>query len=143
MRGIDFGGKSKAKTVHPNRAGPWNMRAEMYGRLREFIIEGGAIPDDDDLATDFSGPKIIYRANNDWLLMSKSEMKSKGIRSSDLTDACALTFASNEWFDSWSKPKKEKGFNQGGPQLKKIASPGIGDNDGFYELSGTNTGWMA
>ena len=31
VKGIDFGGKSKAKLANPNRAGPWNKRAEMYG----------------------------------------------------------------------------------------------------------------
>jgi hypothetical protein len=40
-----------------------------------------------------SGPKIKYRANNDWLLESKTDMKARGLRSSDLSDACALTFA--------------------------------------------------
>jgi hypothetical protein len=75
--------------------------------------EGGSIPDDDDLASDMSGPKQKWRANNDWLLESKTEMKARGLRSSDLSDACALTFATREWFDSWKTPEKPKGWAPG------------------------------
>jgi hypothetical protein len=32
VKGVDFGGKSKAKLANPQRAGPWNVRAEIYGR---------------------------------------------------------------------------------------------------------------
>jgi len=113
IKGIDFGGTSRMKKATPNRAGPWNRRAEMYGDFKEWLIEGGAIPDDDDLASDISGPKQKWRANNDWLLESKTEMKARGLRSSDLSDACVLTFATREWFDTWSKPEKPQGFGAG------------------------------
>ena len=141
VRGIDFGGKSKAKMANPNRAGPFNIRAEIYGRLLDWLIEGGSIPDDDDLASDMSGPKVKYRANNDWLLESKTEMKARGLRSSDLSDACALTFAVQGWIGDWSKPKVTKGFQSGG--LQRVEASGIGDNDGFYELDvPSSNSWM-
>jgi len=110
VKGIDFGGTSKAKKANPHRAGPWNVRAEIYGRLREWLLEGGCIPDDDDLASDISAPKQKFRANNDWLLMSKSDMKAIGIRSPDLADALALTFAVQEYFSEWGKPKIDTNF---------------------------------
>jgi hypothetical protein len=113
VKGIDFGATSRAKQANPGRAGPWNKRAEMYGDLREWLVEGGAIPDDDDLASDISGPKIKWRANNDWLLESKQDMKARGLRSSDLADACALTFATREFFNQWSSPKKANGWQSG------------------------------
>ena len=144
IKGIDFGGKSKAKLANPNRAGPWNIRAEIYGKLLDFLMEGGSIPDDDDLASDMSGPKIKYRANNDWLLESKTEMKSRGLRSSDLSDACALTFAVSEFFDTWSKPKPDRGFGTGAPQMEWQSAPGFGDNeDSWKQSEGSNNGWMA
>lgn len=145
VKGIDFGATSKAKKANPKRAGPWNIRAEIYQRLLDFMIEGGSIPDDDDLATDMSGPKIKFRANNDWLLESKTDMKARGLRSSDLSDACALTFAVTEFFDTWSKPKPKHGFGTGAP-------PMIGHNNGptFDEnslgidyASGGANGWMS
>lgn len=142
VKGVDFGGKSKFKLATPNRAGPWNQRAEIYGRLRDWLIEGGAIPDDDDIASDLAGPKIKYRANNDWLLESKSEMKARGIRSPDLADAIALTFAVQEYFETWSKPKKPQGFGVG--ELRRVDASGIGDHDGFWEADVPNgLGWMS
>ena len=140
VKGIDFGAKSKAKLANPNRAGPVNVRAEIYARLLDFLKEGGDIPDDADLASDMSGPKIQYRSNNDWLLESKKDMKARGIRSSDLSDACALTFAVTEFFDTWSKPKPDKGFGNGAPAM-------LGHNGGpTFEDSfgeGGSYGWMA
>lgn len=143
VKGIDFGGTSRMKQATPKRAGPWNRRAEMYGDLRDWLAEGGAIPDDDDLASDMSGPKQKWRANNDWLLESKTEMKARGLRSSDLSDACALTFATREWFDSWTKPEKSKGFGAG-MELKEVTAAGMaiqdevwdGANDGAYSWMG-------
>jgi hypothetical protein len=147
VKGIDFGGTSRAKQANPKRAGPWNRRAEMYGDLKEWLTEGGAIPDDDDLASDMSGPKQKWRANNDWLLESKTEMKARGLRSSDLSDACALTFATKEWFDSWKTPDKPKGWapgideNQQVGEWKVIDRTGVGDHDRYWEYSG-NDAWM-
>lgn len=142
VKGIDFGGTSRFKLATPKRAGPWNRRAEMYDELKTWIIEGGAIPDDDDLASDMSGPKQKWRANNDWLLESKSDMKARGLRSSDLSDACALTFATKEWFDTWTSPDKSKGFGAG-VKLREVAGAGIGDHDRFFEADvPSDYGWM-
>jgi hypothetical protein len=73
-----------------------------------MAVQGGAIPDDDDLASDISGPKQKWRANNDWLLESKTEMKARDCgRATFPTPAC-FTFATKEWFDTWSKPKSPR-----------------------------------
>jgi hypothetical protein len=144
IRGIDFGGTSKAKMANPKRAGPWNKRAEMYGDFREFMIEGGAIPDDDDLASDISGPKQKFRANNDWLLESKQDMKVRGIRSSDLSDACALTFAVKSWIPNWSKPKPIVGFGTGFDDKRLTnSSRYMESGEDIDPWIGGNTGWMA
>jgi hypothetical protein len=145
VKGIDFGGTSRMKQATPKRAGPWNRRAEMYGDFKTWLTEGGSIPDDDDLASDISGPKQKWRANNDWLLESKTEMKARGLRSSDLSDACALTFATREWFDSWTTPEKVKGFSAGideNDQMgewKKIDR--TGDDPDRWDYSG-DSAWM-
>lgn len=145
VKGIDFGGTSRMKQATPKRAGPWNRRAEMYGDFKDWLIEGGAIPDDDDLASDISGPKQKWRANNDWLLESKTEMKARGLRSSDLSDACALTFATKEWFDTWSKPERPKGFGAGAAPNEMIGhnrGPALED-DTWDSGDGGAYGWMA
>lgn len=142
VKGIDFGGTSRSKQAMPTRAGPWNRRAEMYGDFKDWLNQGGAIPDDDDLASDISGPKQKWRANNDWLLESKTEMKARGLRSSDLSDACVLTFATREWFDSWSKPEKPKGFGAGVAETEMIGHNGGPPIDDDWNYGGERS-WMA
>jgi hypothetical protein len=145
VKGIDFGGTSRSKQANPKRAGPWNRRAEMYGDFKEWLTEGGAIPDDDDLASDMSGPKQKWRANNDWLLESKTEMKARGLRSSDLSDACALTFATKEWFDSWKTPEKPKGWAPGIDENQQVGEWKVIDRTGGepdrWDYSGADA-WM-
>lgn len=141
IKGVDFGGTSKFKKASPKRAGPWNIRAEIYDKFRTWLVEGGSIPDDDDLATDMVGPKIKYRANNDWLLESKTDMKARGLRSSDLSDACALTFAVQEFFDTWSKPKVARGWGIGDdPMIGHNGAPTFDDD--FHDAYSGETGWM-
>lgn len=137
-RGVDFGGKSKAKMTNPGRAGPFNKRAEIWGKMRDWLTEGGCLPDDEEIASDLSAPKIKFRANNDYILESKSDLKARGIRSTDLGDALALTFAFEEWFDEWSKPKQVKGWSAGTPPQDVLES-GFGD---FDASNGGNHGWM-
>lgn len=139
VKGVDFGGTSKAKKANPKRSGPWNIRAEIWGKMRDWLVEGGIIPDEDDIASDLSGPKIKYRANNDWLLESKTEMKARQVRSPDIADALALTFAVTEFFESWSKPKKPSGWNVGAePMMGHNGGPPMDDGWG----QGSATGWM-
>lgn len=142
VKGIDFGGTSRFKMATPKRAGPWNKRAEMYGDFREWLQQGGAIPDDDDLASDISGPKEKWRANNDWLLESKTEMKARGLRSSDLSDACVLTFATREFFDTWHKPEKAVGFTQGSAPTELIGHNGGPPPDTWDQGDHGDYSWM-
>jgi len=146
VKGIDFGGTSRAKKANPKRAGPWNRRAEMYGDFKEWLIEGGTIPDDDDLASDISGPKQKWRANNDWLLESKTDMKARGLRSPDLSDACALTFATREFFETWQSPTKAQGWSAGTSkeqqrldQFNSVGYESSFEDDRGYSSPG---GWM-
>lgn len=142
VRGVDFGGTSRAKQAHPKRAGPVNRRAEMYGDCNEWLKQGGCIPDDDDLASDLSGPKQMFRANNDWLLESKTDMKKRGLRSPDLADALVLTFAFREFFDNWSKPTAPRGFEAGVPADAMLGHNGGPTLDEFDVLSNSDYGWM-
>lgn len=140
VKGIDFGGTSQAKKANPDRTGPWNVRAEIYGRLREWLVDGGCIPDDDELASDLSAAKTKYRPNNDWLLESKTQMKDRGIRSPDLADALALTFSVREFFSSWNKPKAEKSYGDFTTADEYERHDYSVNNDDF---SHSAHGWMA
>jgi len=142
IKGIDFGGTSKAKLANKHRSGPWNVRAEIYQRLREWLMQGGIIPDEDELASDISAAKQKHRANNDWLLESKSDMKARQIRSPDLADALALTFAVTEFFESWSKPHKKGGWEQGTEPTEMLGHNGGPPLDDVGWGQGNSTSWM-
>jgi hypothetical protein len=96
---IDFAGAPQQnKTVLPNgeeRPGPYNRRAEMWMRSRDWLMEpGGAdIPDEDSLQADACGPGYHYNSNSYLLIESKEAMRKRGLRSPDEWDAIALTFA--------------------------------------------------
>lgn len=85
---VNFGGKPRNENKY------WNKRAEMWGEMRDWLILGGAIPNDADLKTDLSQPHYGYSDDNSRIkLESKDRIKSRGGRSPDLGDALALTFA--------------------------------------------------
>lgn len=97
---IDFAGSpQKAEITLPSgevRPGPYNRRAEMWMRSRDWLSEpGGAdIPDLDSLQADACGPGYHYNANSYLLLESKEHMRDvRKLRSPDEWDAVALTFA--------------------------------------------------
>jgi hypothetical protein len=100
VRGVNFGGTSQAKQAQPKMPGPRNRRAEMWARMRDWLlaVEPAKLPDMEPLQTDICAPKLEPQLNNDFLLESKDKMKKRGVRSPDLADAVALTFAFNEYF---------------------------------------------
>lgn len=116
IRSVSFGTPSSIKLADKTKVGPENRRAEMWGRLKDWIEdrEGCAsIPNIDDLGSDLVAPKQIFRIDGDWLLMSKSDMKKAGLRSPDLGDALALTFASKEYFAERAATTKPSGGSVG------------------------------
>lgn len=107
VNAVNFGAKSQAKHAKPKVAGPINRRAEMHERMKRWLEQedGVQIPDRDDLQADLTATPIKPTLNNDLQLMSKAEMRAKGIRSPDLADAIALTFADLSYFSAWSEEK--------------------------------------
>lgn len=97
---IDFSGSPQEPDILlPDgeiRPGPYNRRAEMWMRSRDWLTEpGGAdIPDSDSLQADACAPGYKYNANSYLLIESKEHMRDvRKIRSPDEWDAVALTFA--------------------------------------------------
>jgi hypothetical protein len=136
IRAVSFGAPSQIKMANKERVGPINRRAEMYGRLKEWLEdpEGFAsIPNSDDLGSDLAAIRQIFRTNLDWLLMSKADMKAKGLRSPDLGDALALTFASKEYFAPKDEGPKPLVYD---PALTPRAEPD------YYEAYVSEGGWM-
>jgi hypothetical protein len=73
---------------------PVNKRAEMWGLMREWLVDEPAqIPDSDSLHADITAPHYAYDSNTRVKLERKVDMKRRGVRSPDEGDALALTFA--------------------------------------------------
>ncbi len=85
---VNFGSKPDGMT----EAKVANKRAEMWVRMREWL-NGGAIPDDTQLAAQLTAVEYKHDANNAILLEKKEDMKRRGLPSPDRADALAITFA--------------------------------------------------
>jgi hypothetical protein len=64
----------------------------MWGMAKRWL-DGGALPDDPELAQDLTGVEFGYDARSAIQLESKQDMKKRGLLSPDIGDAFALTFA--------------------------------------------------
>ncbi len=82
---INFG--SRSPDIHQA-----NMRAYMWQRLKDWLIRG-AIPEDQRLETDLTGPGFRHNNRDQLVLESKEDMAKRGLASPDDGDALALTFA--------------------------------------------------
>lgn len=83
---VNFGGR-------PIDPGYVNKRAEMWFALRDWLKNGGLIPNKVDLRQDLAAPIYWFDAANRIQLEPKDEIKKRGLPSPDLGDALALTFA--------------------------------------------------
>jgi hypothetical protein len=82
---INFGSKATEK-------GYANLRAQMWGRMRDAMKAGIAIPDDDDLIADLTGVEYGYNIRTEIQLERKEDMKKRGLASPDMADAMAITY---------------------------------------------------
>lgn len=69
-----------------------NKRAEMWGRLKDWL-KGGALPRDEQLATDLASVEYGFNQHDQIPTGTKKSMRAKGVASPDDADALALTFA--------------------------------------------------
>ena len=84
---VNFGGKPIESSRYANK------RTEMWDGMREWIEAGGAIPNEPDLKSDLASPTYSFDAGGRMVLEPKQKLKERGLRSPDLGDALALTFA--------------------------------------------------
>ena len=86
---IPFGGKAIKPEQYINR------RTEMWWLMKQWIEEGGAIPNDSALKQELATPIYWYDNVGRRVLESKDQIKKRlqGAGSPDLADALALTFA--------------------------------------------------
>ena len=70
-----------------------NKRAEMYSRAKDFLREGGALPDDENLLIELTTPLIKTTTSGKLQLEKKADIKQRLGSSPDTADAFVLTFA--------------------------------------------------
>lgn len=70
-----------------------NLRAEMWGKMRDWLMRYGCLPDDRELGDDLVAIEYGYNNGGAILLEKKEDVKSRGLASPDVADALALTFA--------------------------------------------------
>lgn len=86
---VPFGGKA----IHPNLF--LNRRAEMWWEMRDWIGQGGSIPNLASLKQELATPVYWFDSAGRKVLEPKDEIKKRlqGGGSPDMADALALTFA--------------------------------------------------
>jgi len=82
---VNFGGKATNEQYA-------NLRAQMWGNLREALKDGIALPVDEDLRADLTSVEYGYNLRSQIQLEKKDDMKKRGLSSPDLADALALTY---------------------------------------------------
>lgn len=70
-----------------------NLRAEMWGNMRDWLGRYGCLPDDRELRDDLVAIEYGFNNAGAILLEKKEDVKSRGYGSPDVADALAMTFA--------------------------------------------------
>lgn len=70
-----------------------NIRAEMYFKMRDWLLSGGAIPDMPKLKSELCVTEYKFSKRGRIILQPKEEIKEMTGKSPDMADALALTFA--------------------------------------------------
>ena len=71
----------------------FNKRAEMWGRMKNWLIAGADIPNDKKLKEALIGVEYGYDMKERIMLERKKDMKARGLESPDDAEAIAHTFA--------------------------------------------------
>ena len=98
-----------------------NKRAEMWGELREWLVdEPCQIPNNDALHSDICGIRYKIDSNSRLQMERKEDMKKRGIRSPDSADALCLTFAYPETALNSTRKSNEVAVSIMRPQLERM-----------------------
>lgn len=83
---VEFGGAA-------TKPGYLNKRAEIWGNMKQWLKDGGAIPPDPLLRDELMAPETVGRTDGKIQLESKKDMKARGVPSPNRADCLAITFA--------------------------------------------------
>lgn len=77
----------------PRPVAYFNLRSFLYGEVRDWMTNGGSLPNEETLRDELSNTLFTYSPSMSIQLLSKKQLKSKGIKSPDILDALSFTFA--------------------------------------------------
>lgn len=80
------------RAFNPDRF--YNRRAELWHAMREWIQDGGCLPEDQELFDELTAVEYFFDAKNRYVIESKDDMRARDLPSPDSADALALTFHS-------------------------------------------------
>lgn len=94
---VQFGAKPDGINLTDPQTKYANKRAEIWGAMRDWLADG-AIPDqipsyDQDLTTELAGPTFAFNNREEIQLERKDDMRRRGVKSPNIADALACTFA--------------------------------------------------
>jgi hypothetical protein len=81
-----------------------NLRAYMYGRMKEWLLTGSLDPKDTKLEIDLTSPGFHLDRQDKIVIESKEEMQKRGVAPVDDSDALVLTFAAPVNIHASKKP---------------------------------------
>jgi hypothetical protein len=70
-----------------------NRRAEMWDKAKQFLQDGGDLPDCPELINDLTSPTYFFSTKNRMQIEAKEKIKERIGRSTDSGDSFVLTFA--------------------------------------------------
>ena len=116
---INFGGRPLGTNLIERGIRYANRRSEMWGAMRDWLADGGCIMDtlkisDMSLIEELAAPSYGLTSKEEILLESKKDMKRRGVKSPDIADALACTFAMPDTFyemSPYSQPTVAPDFN--------------------------------
>ena len=86
----------------------FNMRSQLWGEMRHWINNGADIPFIEDLRSQMVGMTYGYTAKMQIALTTKKDIKKQGLKSPDIADAIAMTFAEHVYGSAGFKARKRK-----------------------------------
>jgi len=84
---VNFGGSP----MHPGAYA--NKRAEIWDAMKQWLMDGGALPNQSDIKADLVVPTYDYDAANRMRLEANDKIKERLGKSPDIASALAVTFA--------------------------------------------------
>lgn len=70
-----------------------NKRAEMWKKARDWLKQGGAIPEDPTLRDELQAPEAVPRLDGKIQIEAKKDMKARGVPSPNRADSLVISFA--------------------------------------------------